>query len=167
MNMITGTRVCLQGDADASLIVKRFPPLVLVVEDEPDIQSMVAEHLTKAGFDVCLAQDGERALQMIRERRPAVVCLDLNLPRISGYDVCEQIRADPATKDISILITSARNSFDVRVCSLEAGADAYLIKPYGMKQLTDEVERLFALREHDLAEVQRAETLDARAACVG
>jgi DNA-binding response OmpR family regulator len=117
------------------------------VEDNPDIQSMVAEHLLEAGFDVCLAQDGEIAMQVIRERLPGVVCLDLNLPRISGYDVCEQIRADLTLKDISILITSARNSLDVRVFSLEAGADAYLIKPYAMKQLTDEIERLFELRE--------------------
>ena len=121
--------------------------LVLLVEDNPDIQSMVAEHLLEAGFDVCLAQDGEIAMQVIRERLPGVVCLDLNLPRISGYDVCEQIRADLTLQHISILITSARNSLDVRVFSLEAGADAYLTKPYAMKQLTDEIERLFELRE--------------------
>jgi len=121
--------------------------LVLLVEDDPDIQSMVADHLLEAGFDVCLAQDGEIAMQVIRERLPGVVCLDLNLPRISGYDVCEQIRADLTLKDVSILITSARNSLDVRVFSLEAGADAYLTKPYAMKQLTDEIERLFELRE--------------------
>src|SRR5688572_11822848 len=144
MNMISATRVCVRERADGSLSTEGLGRLVLVVEDEPDVRSMVAEHLTKAGFDVCLATDGETALQMIREQLPALVCLDLNLPGMSGYDVCEQIRADPATKDISILITSARNSFDVRVFSLEAGADAYLIKPYGMKQLKDEIERLFA-----------------------
>jgi two-component system, OmpR family, phosphate regulon response regulator PhoB len=81
------------------------------------------------------------------------VCLDLNLPRISGYDVCEQIRADVALKDISILITSARNSLDVRVFSLEAGADAYLTKPYGLKQLAGEIERLFELRMRNQSEV--------------
>ena len=88
---------------------------------------------------------------MVRERHPGVVCLDLNLPRISGYDVCEQIRADPAIQDISILMTSARRSLDVRVFSLEAGADAYLTKPFGMEQLTVEIERLFELRAQNLA----------------
>jgi DNA-binding response OmpR family regulator len=107
--------------------------------------------LLSAGFDVCLASDGEEAMQMVRERHPGVVCLDLNLPRISGYDVCEQIRADPAIQDISILMTSARRSLDVRVFSLEAGADAYLTKPFGMDQLTDEIERLFVLRAQNLA----------------
>jgi DNA-binding response OmpR family regulator len=116
------------------------------VEDDPDIRALVVEHLLAAGFDVGQARNGEIALQMIRERAPDVVCLDLNLPRISGYDVCEQIRADVAIKDISILITSARNSLDVRVFSLEAGADAYLTKPFGLNELTDEIERLFEAR---------------------
>lgn len=126
--------------------------LVLVVEDEPVIQSLLAEHLTAAGFDVCVAPDGEVALELVRKRRPAVVCLDLNLPRISGYDVCEEIRADPTTRDVSILIMSARHSLDVRAFALEAGADAYLTKPYAMEQLTDEVERLCALRTRGIAE---------------
>ena len=104
-------------------------------------------------------------MQMIRDRLPGVVCLDLNLPRISGYDVCEQIRADLAIKDISILITSARNSLDVRVFSLEAGADAYLTKPYGMNQLTDEIERLFELRTRNQSEA--AIGREGKAACTG
>ena len=120
--------------------------LILVVEDEPDIRSLVAEHLIDAGFDVCLASDGETALQLVRERRPGLVCLDLNLPRISGYDVCEQIRTDPAANDIAILMTSARNSLDIKVFSLEAGADAYLAKPYALHRLTNEIEELFELR---------------------
>ena len=128
--------------------------LVLLVEDEPDIQSLVADHLISAGFEVCLASDGEVALQMIRERRPALVCLDLNLPRISGYEVCEQIRADPELEGISILITSARNSLDVRVFSLEAGADAYIIKPYALNELTGEIDRLFTVRAQSIAEAE-------------
>jgi len=139
--------------------------LVLLVEDDPDIRSLVAEHLMKIGFDVCVAEDGETAMKMIRERLPGVVCLDLNLPRISGYDVCEQIRADPTIKDISILITSARNSLDVRVFSLEAGADAYLTKPYGMKQLTHEIERLFELRVRNQSEASTG--VKNKVVCVG
>jgi DNA-binding response OmpR family regulator len=75
------------------------------------------------------------------------VCLDLNLPRISGYEVCEQIRMDPAVKDIAILMTSARTSLDIKVFSLEAGADSYLAKPYPLHRLTDEIEELFEMRE--------------------
>ncbi|MET0595682.1 MAG: response regulator [Polyangiaceae bacterium] len=154
MNNIRRTHPRPRYEAHGPSIAKALRGLVLVVEDEPDIRAIVAEYLTEAGFNVCVATDGETALQLIRTKRPAVVCLDLNLPRISGYDVCEQIRADPAIGDTRILITSARNSFDVKVFSLEAGADAYLIKPYGLKQLSDEVARLLALRACDVAERQ-------------
>jgi DNA-binding response OmpR family regulator len=148
---IRRTRTSGQDGADASLTTGRAGRRVLVVEDNPDIQALVAEHLVAEGFDVHLASDGEVAMRMVRELLPGVLCLDLNLPRISGYDVCEQIRMDPAIQDVSILMTSARNSLDVRVYSLEAGADAYLTKPYGMKQLTDEIERLFELRGRSAA----------------
>ena len=158
-------RIPLQKGTDGSPNVENFGRLVLVVEDDPDIRSLVAEHLLAVGFDVCRAQNGEIAMQMIRERLPGVVCLDLNLPRISGYDVCEQVRADVAIKDISILITSARNSLDVRVFSLEAGADAYLTKPYGLKQLTDEIERLFELRIRNENEASMG--AKGEAACTG
>src|SRR5689334_9707713 len=127
--------------------------LVLVVEDEPDIRSIVAEHLQAEGYDVCLAPTGEIAMQVVRERRPGVVCLDLNLPRISGYDVCEQIRADLTLQDVAILITSARHSLGAMVFSLEAGADAYLAKPYKLTQLSAEIERLFESRAGSHSEV--------------
>jgi two-component system alkaline phosphatase synthesis response regulator PhoP len=133
---------------------------VLLVEDNPDIQSMVAEHLMAVGYDVHLASDGEVAMQMVRQLLPEVVCLDLNLPRISGYDVCEQIRADPALEHISILMTSARNSLDVRVFSLEAGADAYMTKPYRMEQLAEEIERLFVARARKVEPTESLPTPD-------
>jgi DNA-binding response OmpR family regulator len=146
MYSISRAGVPVRKEAHESPTMGNFGRRVLVVEDDPDIRALVVEHLFAAGFDVDQARNGEIALQMIRERAPEVVCLDLNLPRISGYDVCEQIRADVAIKDISILITSARNSLDVRVFSLEAGADAYLTKPFGLDELTDEIELLFEAR---------------------
>jgi DNA-binding response OmpR family regulator len=162
MNTSSGTHTRLGKQGDSGAVTARG--LVLVVEDEPDIQSLVAEHLIDAGFDVCLASDGEVALRIIRERLPALVCLDLNLPRISGYEVCEQIRADPELEGISILITSARNSLDVRVFSLEAGADAYLIKPYALTDLADEIDRLFAVRARSMAEIDESRDEQVRSA---
>jgi DNA-binding response OmpR family regulator len=117
-------------------------PLILVVEDHPDTQSLVAEHLRQNGFEVALASDGVTAMELIRERRPELVYLDLNLPHISGYDVCEQVRADPDLKDVAILMTSARTTVDVRAFALEAGADAYLPKPYDLEELTSHIEQL-------------------------
>jgi two-component system phosphate regulon response regulator PhoB len=121
--------------------------LVLIVEDDPDVQEAAAEHLTERGFEVVLASDGDTALQIVRERRPAIVYLDLNLPHISGYDVCEAVRTDPTLSDVAILMTSARGSIDVRAYSLEAGADAYLPKPYDLDELSDRIEELLAQRK--------------------
>jgi DNA-binding response OmpR family regulator len=149
MNLFARTRIPLLPEAHSSPTA-HSSRLVLVVEDDPDARGLIADHLRSEGFEVCVAPDGETAMQMIRRRLPDVVCLDLNLPRISGYDVCEQIRADPAISGVSILITSARNSLDVRVFSLEAGADAYLTKPFGLRQVTHEIEELFELRAKSL-----------------
>jgi DNA-binding response OmpR family regulator len=152
LNVSSTIRISDQRLARARLIARNQDRLVLVVEDDPDIQSLVVEHLIAQGFEVCVASDGEAALRMARERSPGLLCLDLNLPRMSGYDVCEQIRTDRGLKDISILITSARNSLDVKAFALEAGADAALTKPYRLPQLAAEIERLFGLRESNLVE---------------
>src|SRR5215475_4006688 len=116
--------------------------LVVVVEDHPDTQSAVAEQLRECGFEVAVAGDGITALEIIRQRRPELVYLDLNLPHISGFDVCEQIRADPDLKDVVIVMTSARGTLDVRANALEAGADAYVPKPHDFEQLMAHVRKL-------------------------
>jgi len=115
---------------------------VLLVEDEPTIRKHVADHLTTLGFEVTTVNDGDDALLALRRQRPDLLCLDLNLPRMSGYEVCEQIRSDPDLKDLVILMTSERASLEVCAYSYEAGADAYLNKPYTLDELAGEVERL-------------------------
>jgi DNA-binding response OmpR family regulator len=109
--------------------------VILVVEDHPDTRAAVAEHLHQHGWAVAVASDGDAALRMARETRPDLVYLDLNLPGVSGFEVCESIRADPLLRDIVIVMTSARHTIDVRAYSLEAGADAYLAKPYDLDRL--------------------------------
>jgi len=104
--------------------------LVLVVEDHEDTQTCVAEQLADYGFEVVTASDGESAMRLMRERRPALVYLDMNLPNLSGYDVCEQIRTDPSLKDIPVVMTSAQTSISVRASCIEAGADAFVPKPF-------------------------------------
>ncbi len=94
------------------------------------------------GFEVTTVNDGDDALLALRRQRPDLLCLDLNLPRMSGYEVCEQIRSDPDLKDLVILMTSERASLEVCAYSYEAGADAYLNKPYTLDELAGEVERL-------------------------
>jgi DNA-binding response OmpR family regulator len=115
---------------------------VLFVDDEPSLQKQVTSHFAKLGLEVVALGDGDAALSALRERRPDLVCLDLYLPRMSGYEVCEQIRNDPAFDGLAVLMTSSRASIEARAYSYEAGANAYLGKPYSLDQLAREVRRL-------------------------
>ena len=123
-----------------------LPRIVLVVEDHPDTQSAVAVHLSMQGFEVLVASDGETALQLARARRPSLVYIDLCLPRISGYEVCERIRADAELGGIVILMTSAGGAVEKQAHSLEAGADIYLPKPFDLEELTEYIEASLASR---------------------
>jgi DNA-binding response OmpR family regulator len=127
--------------------------LVMFVDDEPSLRKNVTSHLTSLGMDVVAVGDGDAALEALRERRPDLVCLDVNLPRISGYEVCEQIRSDPALDDVVVLMTSQRVSLEARAYSYEAGANAYLSKPYTMAALAKEVRRLLEPAPDDDAEL--------------
>jgi two-component system, OmpR family, phosphate regulon response regulator PhoB len=111
--------------------------LVLVVEDHEDTQTCVAEQLSEYGFEVATAADGESAMRLMRERRPALVYLDMNLPNVSGYDVCEQIRMDPSLCDIPVVMTSAQTSVSVRAACIEAGADAFVPKPFQLDRFAE------------------------------
>jgi two-component system chemotaxis response regulator CheY len=119
----------------------------LVVEDDPSQRKQVTEHLTHLGLEVLSVADGIAALAAIQERRPDLLCLDLSLPHISGYEVCEQIRNDPALQNIAVIMTSERASLEERAHSYEAGADAYLSKPHTLEKLAKEVRRLFGSDE--------------------
>src|SRR5215831_11737255 len=121
------------------------PRMILVVEDHPDTQSAVAIHLSMHGFEVLVASDGETALQLVRERRPSLVYIDLCLPHISGYEVCERLRADAELRGIIILMTSAGGMVDKEAHSLEAGADMYLPKPFDLDELREHIERSLVL----------------------
>jgi two-component system chemotaxis response regulator CheY len=116
--------------------------LVLVVEDHQDTQTCVAQQLEDYGFEVATASDGESAMRLMRERRPALVYLDMNLPNVSGYDVCEQIRTDPMLQDIPVVMTSAHTSISVRASCIEAGADAFVPKPFQLDAFAKMIGRM-------------------------
>jgi len=125
-------------------VMNRLPrgQLVLVVEDHEDTQTCIAEQLADYGFEVETASDGESAMRLMRERRPALVYLDMNLPNLSGYDVCEQIRTDPALKDIPVVMTSAYTSVTVHAACIEAGADAFVPKPFQLDVFAEMIGRM-------------------------
>ena len=108
---------------------------ILVVDDEPDIVALVAYHLAKAGYRVSTASNGADALATARQERPALLVLDLMLPGASGFEVLEQLRADEATRDVAVLMLTARKEEPDRIRGLSLGADDYLTKPFSPQEL--------------------------------
>jgi CheY-like chemotaxis protein len=117
-------------------------PLVLCADDDPDILALLTLRLERAGYKVAQATDGEKALELARELKPAAIVLDVMMPRLTGTEVLAALRADEATKDIRVILISARAQ-DVDVeRGLAAGADAYLAKPFQAPELTELVARM-------------------------
>lgn len=110
-------------------------PLVLIVEDEAALVTMLRYNLEKAGFAVCEAGDGEEALVQIVERRPDVVLLDWMLPLVSGIEVCRQIRRAPHSRTLPVIMLTARGEEGDRVRGLDSGADDYVVKPFSPSEL--------------------------------
>jgi two-component system phosphate regulon response regulator PhoB len=108
---------------------------VLVVDDEPDITGLVAYHLAKAGYRVITAANGTQALKSVREERPDLVVLDLMLPGLSGYDVLADLRRQEATRDVGVIVLTARKDERDRIKGLTLGADDYLAKPFSPQEL--------------------------------
>jgi two-component system phosphate regulon response regulator PhoB len=108
---------------------------ILVVDDEPDITALVAYHLAKAGYRVVTAATGADALRAAREERPDLVILDLMLPGVSGYDVLAEMRTREETRDVGVILLTARREEADRIRGLSLGADDYLTKPFSPQEL--------------------------------
>ncbi|HEU0221715.1 MAG TPA: phosphate regulon transcriptional regulator PhoB [Paracoccaceae bacterium] len=108
---------------------------VLVVEDEEALSELLVYNLGKEGFDVSTSLDGEEALVALEEARPDIVILDWMLPSVSGIEIARQIRARAETREIPIIMLTARGAEEDRVRGLEIGADDYLVKPFAMSEL--------------------------------
>jgi two-component system phosphate regulon response regulator PhoB len=112
---------------------------ILVAEDEEALCALLDYNLKKEGFAVELRADGEDALLAVAERKPDLMLLDWMLPRVSGIEICRQIRARSETRDIPIIMLTARGEEDDRIRGLETGADDYLTKPFSMSELVARV----------------------------
>ena len=110
-------------------------PLVLVVEDEAALATMLRYNLEKQGFRVEEASDGQEALTRMAETVPDIVLLDWMLPVMSGIEVCRQIRRRPATRDLPVIMVTARTEDQDAVRGLNTGADDYITKPFSMDAL--------------------------------
>lgn len=119
---------------------------ILAVDDEPELTDLMQYHLTRAGHEVTTAANGWEAIAAVRANRPDLILLDLMLPDLDGFGVCEILRRDPQTATIPIVIVSAWASPDSRHLGLELGALDYLTKPFSPPELVSRVSRLIHAR---------------------
>ena len=117
---------------------------VLIVDDEPILVETIEYNLRKAGYETITATDGETALVRVREEHPDLIVLDLMLPKISGWEVCHALRRDASysSRATPILMLTARSEESDKERGLEMGADDYLVKPFGMRELVARVRAL-------------------------
>jgi two-component system phosphate regulon response regulator PhoB len=117
-------------------------PVLLVADDDEDILTLVQLRLSRSGFEVVVARDGEEALRLARERSPDLAVLDWMMPKMSGVDVLRALRASEATAGIPVVLLTARASeFDVRE-GIDAGADDYIQKPFSPQELAVRVQAI-------------------------
>ncbi|MGE0553774.1 MAG: response regulator [Gemmatimonadales bacterium] len=109
---------------------------ILVVDDEPDITALVAYHLAKSGYRVSTASNGTEALRAAADQRPDVVVLDLMLPGLSGLDVLQALRKQEDTREVGVILLTARREEADRIRGLSLGADDYLTKPFSPQELS-------------------------------
>ncbi|MGC9196409.1 MAG: response regulator [Syntrophobacteraceae bacterium] len=108
---------------------------ILVVEDDPDIAQLLALTIKKAGFEVSLSENGNDAVGLIRRHPPDLVILDLMLPGMDGFEICREIKREPRTAEVPVLILTARGEEIDRIIGLELGADDYVVKPFSPREL--------------------------------
>ena len=117
-------------------------PSILSVDDEDDVTALISLHLTRAGYEVRTAASGRAALAAIRHKRPDLLILDLMLPDIDGFGVCEILRQQPGFATLPVILLSAWATTDARNLGLELGALDYLTKPFSPRQLVARVQQL-------------------------
>ncbi|MDZ4859632.1 MAG: response regulator [Candidatus Hydrogenedentes bacterium] len=117
------------------------PTKILVVDDEPDVVLFIARTLNGEGFDVISAYDGISALDLAETEAPDLVVLDIMMPMMSGYEVCEQLKANPQTQHIPVVCVSSAHNPNARDRSREAGAATLLLKPFSPAELIAQIKR--------------------------
>jgi two-component system phosphate regulon response regulator PhoB len=144
----------------------QMTPHVLVVEDEDSLATLLQYNLQKEGYDVSLAGDGEEALLMVEERLPDLIVLDWMLPKVSGIEVCRRLRQRNETRNVPVVMLTARGEESDRVRGLDTGADDYVVKPFSMTELGARIRAVLRRIRPGLAEdrVRRGDILIDRVA---
>ena len=124
----------------------RQQPVILIVEDEPDVARLLAYRLRRRNFQTVTAADGQAGLNTALELQPDLVILDLMLPKFHGLEVCRMLKASPTTRDVPVLILTAVAETADKVRAFACGADDYLTKPFAVAELLARVETLLLRR---------------------
>ena len=113
---------------------------VLVIDDEEYIQHILNFSFGAEGFDVLTASDGEEGITKAKNEKPDVIVMDIMMPKMDGYEACKRIKADPDTKDIPVILLTAKGREADRKLGADAGADDYVVKPFSPGRLIERVE---------------------------
>ncbi|HOZ28927.1 MAG TPA: phosphate regulon transcriptional regulator PhoB [Hyphomonadaceae bacterium] len=127
-------------------------PYALIVEDEPALVELLRYNLIKEGYEVAIATDGEEALLTIEERQPDIVLLDWMLPKLAGIEVARRLRSKATTRNLPIIMLTARAEETDRIRGLDVGADDYMTKPFSMSELTARIRAVMRRIRPALAE---------------
>jgi DNA-binding response OmpR family regulator len=122
---------------------------ILIIDDEPELIKLLDYNLTRAGYLAISAKDGIAGLEVARKHSPELIILDIMMPGLDGWEVCKKLRADPATASTPLLMLTAKAEEGDRVLGLELGADDYVTKPFGVRELLARVKAL--LRRAEIA----------------
>lgn len=115
---------------------------ILIVDDEVQIHTVLGKILNKEGYQVQSAFSAEEAFELVQKQKPDLIILDVMMPKVSGIDVCNRLKGDPKTKDILILILSARDAQADRIEGLTHGADDYVSKPFHLRSLVRKIQHM-------------------------
>ena len=126
---------------------------ILVVDDEIYIVHILDFSLGMEGYEVVTALDGEQALQKVQDLRPDLIVLDIMMPKMDGYETCKALKADPQTRDIPVILLSAKGRSVDQQMGLEVGAEDYITKPFSPRKL---VERINAILGQDSSQRMQA-----------
>jgi two-component system alkaline phosphatase synthesis response regulator PhoP len=119
---------------------------ILIVDDEPEVHTVLGKMLVREGYAISSAYSADEAFDKVKSSKPDLIILDIMMPKVSGIEVCNRLKGDPATKDILILIVSARDAQADRIEGLTHGADDYVSKPFHLRSLVRKIEHM--LQKH-------------------
>jgi len=121
-------------------------PRILIVDDEPNIVLALELLMKREGYEILTVDDGQKVFEVVREFNPDLILLDIMMPKMDGYEVCQRIRADASLKDISIIMLTAKGREVEKEKGLALGADYYITKPFSTREVIMKVKEILAGR---------------------